>query len=361
MQVVMQVVMRLIMQSLMRCFALFAAVYFCAPLPAQVPHVGEINFYGLRKVTPEKILGAVKIKPGDLLPASKGGMEDQIEEIPNVVLASVQAMCCDGADVTLFIGIEEKGSPHAAFRSEPAGDVTLPQELTDTFRQFLSTVQRAAARGNTTEDLTAGHSIMDDPEARVFQSQFVTFATDNLDILRNVLRNAADAEQRATAAAVIGYAATKQDVVNDLEYALDDPDEAVRANAIRSLKAFGVLASKQPQLGLKISPTWFVQLLNSVTLSDRVESAKALVILTDHSANGPGHSAIGQLRESALPALAEMARWKTLRYALPPFLLLGRVAGMQDEQIQQSWEKGQREPVIEKALAGDAPKRMLKK
>ena len=39
-------------------------------------------------------------------------------------------------------------------------------------------------------------------------------------------------------------------------------------------------------------------------------------------------AALDLLRERALADLAEMARWPTLRYALPPFLLMGRIAGL---------------------------------
>ena len=56
------------------------------------------------------------------------------------------------------------------------------------------------------------------------------------------------------------------------------------------------------------------------------------------------------VRERARPALAEMARWKTLSYALPSFLVLGRAAGLPDSQIRQAWEKGERETVITQAL-----------
>jgi hypothetical protein len=124
-------------------------------------------------------------------------------------------------------------------------------------------------------------------------------------------------------------------------------------NAIRGLKAIGVLAARQPNLGIKISPTWFIEMLNSVVLSDRMESAGALLTLTDRANPGVAE----QIRERALPALAEMARWKTPAYALPPYLLLGRVAGIPDEQIQSSWAKGDRETVIGKALAEPAKKR----
>ena len=54
-------------------------------------------------------------------------------------------------------------------------------------------------------------------------------------------------------------------------------------------------------------------------------------------------------RERSLASLIEMARWKTLQYALPPFLLLGRMAGFTDAQTQEYWQKGNRRPVIQKA------------
>lgn len=329
-----------------------ALVAFATLAQAQMPHIGNINFYGLHKVTAEKILSATHLSPGGSLPASKGDIEDSIEKIPDVVQARVEAVCCEGKTADLFIGIEERGAPHAAFRSEPAGDAVLPQPLLDSYQKFLGAVTRAAARGNTTEDLTSGHSVMDDPAARAFQPGFSAFAAEHLPMLRDVLRNSSEADRRAVAAAVIGYAPPTQELVNDLEFALDDPEAAVRANAIRSLKALAVFASKHPESGLKISPTWFVELLHSVELSDRMESAKALLLLTDHG----GESAIALIRERALPNLAEMARWKSLRYALPPFLLLERSAGLSDAAAQQAWEKGDRESAILKALGGEHSK-----
>lgn len=328
-------------------FLVVAAVSLAAAQPRSLVSVGDVDFYGLHKVTPERILEATNLKTGAPLPPSKGALEDAIEKIPGVVLARVEAVCCEGAHASLFIGIEEKGAPHAAFRSEPAGNDTLPDPLVDSYRQFLIAVERAAARGSAAEDLTAGHSLMADPQARAFQDQFAAFAATRVELLGSVLRTASDPEQRAIAATVIGYAADKKQISGDLQYAMQDPDESVRANATRSLIAIAVLAAKLPDLGIRISPTWFIELLNSVVLSDRFESAKALLTLTDR----PNPSALQQVRERALPALAEMARWKTPRYALPPFLLLGRVAGLPETQVQQAFEKGDREAVIRKALA----------
>jgi hypothetical protein len=52
-----------------------------------------------------------------------------------------------------------------------------------------------------------------------------------------------------------------------------------------------------------------------------------------------------------------MARWKTPRYALPPFLLLGRAGGMSDAQIHERWQKGDLEAVIRQAMGSGGKKR----
>lgn len=313
-------------------------VLVCASALAQAPAIGDIEFYGLRSLTPQRILGAVKLSTGDQLPPSKGALEDRIADIPGVVLARVEAVCCQGRRAILFIGIEERGGAHAAFRSPPAGESTLPEDILGTYNEFLGAVNHAAGQGRTAEDLTAGHSRMDDPTARAMQDRFIAFAVDHVDLLREVLRNGSEDDQRAAAAAIIGYVPKKEAVVDDLQYALQDPADAVRANAARALNAFAVA-------GIKFSPTWLLELLNSVVLSDRVEAVRTLLTITDK--NAP--EALAQIRDRGLPSLIEMARWKTASYALPPFLLVARVAGFTDDQAQESWKKGDRETVISKA------------
>ena len=313
---------------------------------AQAPHIGNIDFYGLHRVTAEKILQTGRVEPGGGLPPSKGELEDAIATIPGVVAVHVEAVCCDGNAADLFIGIEEQGAEHAAFRSPPSGPTSLPQELLDLYPEFLSAVQRAAVKGTADEDMTGGHAIMADPVVSAIQRKFIDFAAAHLGLLRDELRTGSVPVERAVAAMVIGYAPRKLDVVNDLQFAIDDPDEAVRANAMKSLTAIAVLAHQQPGFGIRIAPTWFVEMLNSVELSDRMAATRALLTLTD---NGANPTALDLLRERALGSLVEMARWKTLSYALPPFLLLGRVAGIGDAQTRQDWEKGDREAVIQKA------------
>ena len=332
---------------------LFLSIVTAALLSAQAPRVDDIECYGLHKLSEQKLLHTLHVKPGDPLPASKGDLEDELEQIPGVVLARVEAVCCDQGKTTLFIGIEEKGAPHLAFRSPPSGGAVLPEDVTNTYQKFLEAVRDAAHRGSTAEDLTNGHSLMADPDARDLQSQFAYFASAHLPLLREVLRDSDDAAQRAIAATIVGYAANKKDVVNDLEYALQDPDDAVRANALRSLNAIAVLARLQPQLGIHVSPTWFVEMLNSIVLSDRTRAANALATLTDQNAA----AALDQIRERALDSVVEMAQWKVLRYALPPFILAGRMAGMNEQEIQKAWTSGDRQAVIGIALGARQKKK----
>lgn len=324
-----------------------------ALLSAQAPRVDHIEFYGLHKLSEQKLLHTLRLKPGDPLPPSKGGLEDDLEQVTGVVLARLEAVCCDQGKTTLFIGIEEKGAPHLAFRSPPAGASVLPDDVTNAYQKFLEAVRDAAHRGSTAEDLTVGHSLMADPDAREFQFQFADFAAAHVPLLRDVLRDSDDAEQRAVAATIIGYAPNKKDVLNDLVYALQDPDDAVRENALRSLNAFAVLARLQPQLGIRVPPTWFVEMLNSIVLSDRTRAANALVTLTDQDAA----VALDEIRDRALDSVVEMAQWKYLRYALPAFILVGRLAGMNEQEIQEAWTGGDRQSAIGIALGAKTKKK----
>ena len=297
---------------------LIATILIPAAAVAQAPSISEINFYGVRRVAATHILDTLKLKPGDPLSASKAQMEDAISEIPGVILARVEAVCCEGATAVLFIGVEERGAAHTAFRSPPEGSAVLLDNI-------LELYSRLPASAEELTSYTAAH----------------------LNVVREVLRKASGPEQRAVAAALLGYAPDKTAIIEDLQYGLQDPDESVRANAARSL---GALAESEPPLAPKIAPTWLVEMLNSIALSDRLEASKALLTLTEHS----NPSALSQLRERALDSLAEMARWKTPRYALGPYLLLGRVAGVSETEVHQRWEKGDRESVIQKALGAPA-------
>jgi hypothetical protein len=318
-----------------------------------VPRVSSVDYYGLRKVSQSRVYKAVGVSAGDPIPPSKGELEERLEKIPGVVTARVEAVCCDGREGMLFVGIEERGAAHFALRSAPAGDAALPPEIVAQFTQLVRTTEDAARRGSTAEDLTHGHPLMADPDSRAIQEGFADFTATHLPQVRDVLRNSADGEQRAMAATLLGYATDKKAVVSDLEFAMQDPDEDVRSSAMRALSAIAVLGIKQPQLALHISATWFVEMMNSVVLSDRTRATLALINLTD---SRPA-ATLDLLRERALPSLVEMAQWKSLRYALPAYILLGRVGGLSEQQIQDSWTKGDRAAMVLQVVGSGAKRK----
>jgi hypothetical protein len=339
--------------SLQLALGLFlSAGIFVWPAAAQnapklgVPRIGIIDYYGLRKVPRERVEKALGVHVGDPMPGSKGSVEDQIEEIPGVVMSHLEAVCCDNGKAILFVGVEEKGAAHFAFRSLPTGGAVLPQEVVDEYGTFLTALEAAVRRGSVAEDLRSGHSLMADPDTRAAQKRFTEVAAANLPVLRDVLRNSSDPEQRAIAAYILGYARRKRDVVDDLQYAMQDPDDGVRNNAMRALGAILVLASRDPGLEIQVPPTWFVEMLNSIFWTDRNKAVMVLLNLTDKRQQ----NVIDLIRERAIPSLAEMARWTSLQHAIGPFTLLGRVGGLSDEQIQQAWTKGDREQVISRIL-----------
>src|SRR6185503_6105609 len=222
----------------------------------------------------------------------------------------------------------------------------LPGDIVEAYRQFLTAVEAAARNGNASEDLRSGHSLMADPAARLLQQRFAVIAEQQLPVLRNVLRNSSDQEHRAMAAYIIGYAPKKRLVVDDLQQAVQDPDDAVRHNALRALNAIGILAAQDAELEIQISPTSFVEMLNSIVWQDRNKAVTALLNLTESRPE----RILGLIRARAMPSLAAMARWKSLSHAIGPYMLLGRAAGLTEQQIQDTWTNGQREATIAKAL-----------
>lgn len=313
---------------------------------SQGPQIGLIEFYGVHKVPEAKIRQALGAREGDPLPPSKGDAEERIDKIPGIVESHLEAVCCEAGKMILYVGIEEKGAPHFDLRDAPEGDVQLPEDVTKTYRRFLAASEAGTRRGQTAEDLRQGHALSSDPATREIQEQFTPIVKDYLADLRHVLRDSGDEEQRAIAAYVIAYGEPKKLIVDDLQFALKDPDSGVRLNAARGLKALAVYTRLNAEAGFRIEGTWFIEMLNSLSFSDRQAALGVLQILTD----GHDPSILQQLHDRALNSLVEMARWKSLSHALPAFLLLGRVAGLPDDQVQEAWNRGDRESVINQAI-----------
>ncbi len=319
-------------------------------MAAQTPVVGDIEVFGTRKISHEKVLKTLGVQPGQPLPPSKSKLEESLLGIEGVARASVEAVCCDAGKAILYVGIEERGANTFSMRDQPQGDLQLPDEIVKAYHDFTIALAQAAREGDTREDTKQGHSMMDNIACNVLQKRFLGFAELHQEVLKAVLREAEDEEQRAVAAYVLGYAPKKALVVNDLQQALRDPDPDVRANALRALSPIALMAQKDPELGIRVETTWFVEMLNSTVLKDRLEGVRILLTLTELGMPAPTFK---HLVERGVQPLEEMAHWRNLEYVLPAYLLLGRMAGVGDPELEQTWAGGDREKKlreIEQAL-----------
>lgn len=341
------------------------AFLLCAPLLFAVtgtdltPHIGAIEIYGVRKVPIQKIEKALGVRTGDILP-SREDAEDRINKVNNVLVSRVEAACCTGHDMILYVGVEERDAPHMEFHPDPSGDVKLAPGLLADYRRFLDEVEDSIRAKNADEDLTHGYSLMADPDCRRIQTAFIPVVAADLPNIANVVRQSADPEQRAAAAYLLQYAPraprTTPVMIDAVQWSLQDDDDSVRNSAMSTLRAIMIGARLHPDQEVHIEPTWLVALMNSVVWSDRFHASQALATLTET----PNPQTLDLIRSRALPSVLEMARWHDLKHALPAFLLAGRLAGMDEAQIKQAWTNEDRESVIQAAAGGRGKHRKSK-
>jgi hypothetical protein len=314
------------------------------------PRVGVVEIYGARKASIQKIENALGMKPGDLL-SSREDAQYRINKVANILASRVEAACCIGNGMILYVGVEERDTPHMDFHPEPGGEVKLAPTLTANYRRFLDEVEDSIRGKNADEDLTNGYSLMADPDCRNLQKGFLTSVLADLPNIAKVVRESGDPEQRAAAAYLLQYSPrgprTTLVMVDGIQWALQDGDEQVRRTAMNSLRAVMVGEKLHPDQEIHFEATWLVGLLNSVVLSDRVYASQALAAMTESS----NPEVLDLIRVRALPAVIEMARWHDLKLALPAFMLAGRLAGLEDSQLKLAWVNEDRESVLQ-AVAG---------
>jgi hypothetical protein len=331
------------------------------PLVAQAvdisPRIGTVEVFGARKVSAQKIRTALAAKPGDPLPPAEAA-EDRINKLSGVLASRLEAVCCaSGGKTILYVGVEEREAPHIEFHPAPSGDVRLPDELYDKYLALLESVEGSIRGKNADEDLTNGYSLMADPYARVAQQAFIPFVEKNLVLLDQVVRQSSDPEQRAAAAYLLQYGPRgprmSKFITDSLQYAMRDQEDIVRKNAMRALRAVLIGGKLHPEQEVAIEPTWFVEMLNSVVWSDRHNAALELVNLTEDRKP----ETLDLIRERALPAIVEMARWQNLDHALPAFIIAGRVGGFDEKEIKAAWVSEDRETILSELSGKNARKK----
>ena len=186
-------------------------------------------------------------------PVSREDAEDRIGKIPGVVASRIEAACCEDRKMVLYVGVEERDAPHFEFRPTPSGDVALPEDIVNNYHALLDAVAASIRGRNADEDLTNGYSLMADPECRELQQTFLPMLARDLALVDQVLHESQSAEQRAIAAYVLQYgprdSRSAKTMINGLQYALQDREDTVRENAMRSLKAVAVGAKLHSRRG----------------------------------------------------------------------------------------------------------------
>jgi len=319
----------------------------------QTFEIGIIDFYGLIEISRDDARAALPFAERDTItlsddrrPAAFTSAEDHLKALRGVAGARVNLVCCDAGRMIVYVGIQERGAPKLHLRHAPGGAVRLPAEVVHAGEEFSKSFMAAVERGDAGEDRSQGYSLMHDRATRAIQQQFIVFARRDFSLLRRVLRDSSESAQRALAAQVLGYAADKQAVVDDLVGAMRDSADEVRNNAMRALMVFAEMATDTTGTALRIPAEPFINLLNSPAWTDRNKASLALQALSA----GRDPKVLGELRKSAIQPLVEMARWRNAGHALPAFWILARLAGHSDEAAQRFWDQGNRDAVIEAVM-----------
>lgn len=316
---------------------LLAILLADAPLGAQLPPIGIIDLYGLVQTRPETVRGALGLRIGDSVPASPDAAIRSLKALPGVESATLNPVCCEEGKTILYVGIVEAGAPTIRWNPAPTGPARLPDSVRALGAAFEEALGEALGQGDAAEDRSVGHALMHFPNARRIQEQFPAIAASNFNQLRTVLHTSAEAGDRALAAQIIAYTRDKQAVVSDLVTASRDPSESVRNNAVRAL----VVMASAESVTVKVPPEPFVALLQSPVWTDRNKSSLALMELT--ASRDPG--LLAALRPARI-ALVEMARWKSMGHAGAALTILGRMAGLSEQEIGTVWNGGDREKII---------------
>lgn len=310
--------------------------------------LSSVDLYGLRTVPEAAVRAAIGLRPGDPVPESADSIRARVAALPGVAEVDVARVCCSGDGGTmLYVGIREAGTPAMTYRAAPSGAARLPDEIVAAGAAFESALMSAVQRGAAEEDDSQGYSLARDSAMRAVQERFIGLAATRADTLRNVLLTSSDAGHRALAAQVIAYHTDREKVVRDLLHAVGDPEDAVRNNAVRALAVLAGWANEHPEAEIRIPAEPFIHFLNSVSWTDRNKGVFVLMSLT-----GPRDPALlAQLRSRALPSLVEMARWTSPGHAMGAYIILARIAGLDDRAAFEAWQAGERETVIARAMA----------
>lgn len=293
--------------------------------------IGIIDFYGLSSMTEDQVRAALPFSEGFVFSGGEAFPEGEAElataEALGVSRVELSLTCCyEPYKLVAYVGIQEEQTSALQYRDKPVGTKELPSEIQETADRLEAAIVAAVRMGDAGEDRSQGHSLMMNPEARALQRKYIEYAEEYRDTLIEVLNHSA--RHRALAATVLAYSEDKKSIVPYLEAAVLDPDEDVRNDAARALALIANYANENPELDIKIDAAVFVEMINSVSHSDRNKAAAVLFSLTESR----DRYTLELLKARAIPSLIEMCRFTWEGHAWVPCRILERVVGLPDRE-----------------------------
>lgn len=311
--------------------------------------IAEIEFFGYTGLDVAAIRASLPVREG--AEVSESEVTHAQEKIKQAVIRAsglvptdVAGVCCDDkGGAMIYIGLPGRSSHKVRLNRKPHGSLRLPQEIVDLYQQ-ASELLTEAVKTQPGEDDSKGYALSSYQPLKEKQLAMRKWAMHHSHLLVLVLASSSDPNQRAVAAYVLGYAVQSKAQLAALTRASRDQDEIVRNNATRAL---GVLAESSARVAARIPATGFVAMLNSGIWKDRNKGSLLLEALT----RGRDPRLLTLIRTKALDSLIEMARWRSPGHAYAARVILGRVAGIQEDRLQQLIGSGQTQVIID-ALPG---------
>jgi hypothetical protein len=305
--------------------------------------VGQINYFGYGGIDLAPIRAQLPLRVGDTITFAtfdESAIKSFLARAAGHPPTDIDIVCCDDAKrLLIYIGLAGSSSRPVPTTSSPRGPQHLAATALKLYDRQMSALESAVRRGVAAEDDSKGYALNIDPALRQIELSIHTYAMTREAEFERVLRNAADPHQRLVASEFLGYVPRSSTQIKALAEAVNDSDGEVRNNAVRALS---VLAGARNARPLSIDPQPFIALLFSGKWSDRNKGSLLLARLTE----GRDPGLLAALRKEALPPLDEGSAWSDSGHAGAFLMILGRIADIPEDKLQQMIAGGNSAAII---------------
>jgi hypothetical protein len=326
--------------SILLMIILFTVIGFGQDQPKRI---GQIEFFGYAGIDLDKVKGALPFREGEEfnIEKSKEKMRqarEAVERITGNPPTEIAVSCCDQqGNWYIYIGL---GGKPIRYNTRLTGTARLPRKAITLFERFSNLNGEAVQKGAADEDRSKGYALSKYQPLQAIQLEMRAYAVSHEALLRTVLMTSPDDQQRIAAAQLLGYARRSRSQIAALVYASRDSDSHVRNNATRAL---AVLAESNPKTVTQIPADSFIEELLSGTWTDLNKASWLLSLM----AQGRSPDLLAKLRRGeVLERLIEMARWRSMGHAYSARLILGRIAGIDEDRLNQLAVAGEVDAII---------------